>query len=290
MPKITVTGSTGNLGNLIIESLLKRGVQPGMITASTREVSKADHHRARGIKVCRGDYDDPASLMEAFAETDHLLMISGNIVGQRVEQHRRAVEAARAAGVKHIVYTSLVSLQNGGEEVSPLAKDHRPTEAMIIESGIPYTILRNTFYAEYMLAPVISALDRGVFVSSVGDAQLGAAARTDLAEAAAVVLSEPGHENKIYELTYPRPWNYREAVAVVSKVSGKPLDYQPVSAEELAQILRQAGMPEEAVQGTIGMNSGLGAGHLSHTTGDLEQLLGRPVTSLEALVQRMLAQ
>lgn len=288
MRKITVTGATGQMGNLIIESLLKRGVPPQEIRASVRDVAKAAHLQEKGIEVRSGDFDDPAALKNAFAGVDHLLIISTDKIGSRVEQHRRAVQAAKEAGVKHIAYTSAVSMQNG-ETTNPIAVDHRATEAIIRESGIPYTFLRNSFYAEYMLGPVLQALDKGVYISSVGAGKLGAVARTDMAEAAAIILSEPGHQNKIYELTYPRAWDYAEAVEIVSKVSGKPLQYRPVSDEELAEIMRQSGVPEQGVQMAVGMNGSLRAGDLSKATGDLEQLLGHPVTSLEELVRKMLA-
>jgi NAD(P)H dehydrogenase (quinone) len=287
MPRITVTGATGQFGGQVIAFLLKRGVQPGELRASVRDVSKAAHLQAQGLDVRRGDFDDPEAVRNAFEATEHLLIISTDQVGRRVEQHRRAVQAAREAGVKHIAYTSVVDM-GPGDSNSPIAVDHRATEALIRESGIPFTFLRNTFYAEYMLAPVLQALDQGVFVANTGEARLGAAALADLAEAAAVVLSEPGHANKVYELTYPRTWDYREAVEVVSRVSGRPLEYRPVSDEEMAQVLRQAGTPEDAAQMALGMNRTLREGNLSKATGDLEQVLGRPVTSLEELVRRML--
>lgn len=256
--------------------------------ASVRDVAKAAHLQEQGLNVRRGDFDDPEAVRNAFENTEHLLIISTDQVGSRVEQHRRAVRAAREAGVRHIVYTSVVDMQHG-DATHPIAADHRATEEIIRETGIPYTFLRNTFYAEYMLAPIIQAVDEGVLVSSVGDGKLGAAALGDLAEAAAVVLSEPGHENKVYELTYPRAWDYREAVDLVSKVSGKPFEYRPVSDDELVQILKQGGTPEDAIPMAVGMNRSLREGNLSKATGDLERVLGRPVTSLEALVRQMLA-
>ena len=287
MPLITVTGATGQFGNLVIDSLLASGVPPREVRASVRDAARAGHHQQRGVDVRQGDFDDPQALREAFAGTDHLLIISTDRVGQRVEQHRRAVEAAREAGVKRILYTSIVDM-GPSEAVSPIAADHRATEAIIRETGIPYTFLRNTFYAEYMLAPVIQALERGVFVSAVGDGRLGAAARTDLAEGAAAALRQPGSENRVYELTYPRAWDYREAVEVVRQVSGRPLEYRPVTDEALIDALKQSGVPEETIQMALGMDRALRAGSLAKATGDLEQLLGRPVTPLEEIARRLI--
>jgi NAD(P)H dehydrogenase (quinone) len=288
MPKITITGATGHFGNLVIENLLRQGVPPEQIRASVRDVAKAGRLRGMGIEARRGDFDDPAALKNAFEGTERLLIISTDKIGSRVEQHRRAVQAAKEAGVQRILYTSVVDMQQG-DATHPIAIDHRATEQIIRETGIPYTFLRNTFYAEYMLGPLVQALDKGVYVTSVGDGKLGAAARTDLAEAAALALGETGQDNKIFELTYPRPWDFHEAVEVVSKVSGKPLEYRPVSAEELAQMMRQAGLPEQTIQMAVGMNRSLGEGDLSKTTPDLEKLLGHPVTTLEEVTRRLLA-
>ena len=253
-----------------------------------RDPGKADHHRQRGIDVRRGDFDDPEAMRNAFAGTEHLLIISTDKIGQRVEQHRRAVQAALATGVEHVLYTSIV-VMGSGETTSPIAMDHRATEQMIRETGMPYTILRNTFYAEYMLFPVVQALGSGVFVSSVGDGRLGSAARTDLAEAAAVALSEPGHENITYELTYPRTWDYTEAVEIISRVSGKPLVYRPASEDEMASHLRLSGTPEESIPMALGMDRTLREGHLSKAAHDLEQVLGRPVTPLEEVARQLLS-
>lgn len=289
MPRITVTGATGHLGTLVIEELLRRRVPPQDLRATVRRVEKAAHWQEKGIDVRPGDFNDPDALKYAFAGTERLLVISTDAVGQRIDQHRNAVMAAREAGVKHIAYTSLVD-QGAGESDSILAKEHRATEVIVRESGIPYTILRNTFYAEYLLAPVVQALDRGVCASSVGDAKMGGAARLDMAAAAAAVLIEPGHENKIYEITYPRAWDYREAVEIVSRVSGRHLEYKPVSPEELTQILQGAGVPAETARMIVGMEAPLRAGHLSKVTPDLERLLARPVTSLEQIARQMLAE
>ena len=287
MPLFTVTGATGQFGNLVIESLLRLGAPPKEIRASVREVAKAVHHQTRGMDVRRGDFDDPGALRGAFENTRRLLIISTDQVGARVEQHRRAVEAAREAGVEYLEYTSVVNMQ-GGESTSPIASDHRATEAIIRDSGIPYTILRNTFYAEYMLAPLVQSLGSGEYVSSAGDGRLGAAARTDLADAAALVLSELGHENKTYELTFPRAWDFREAADLVSRVSGRTLVYRPVSDEEYTRFLVESGVPEEAAQASVAMSQSLRAGDLALATRELEEVLRRPVTSLEEVTRRLL--
>jgi NAD(P)H dehydrogenase (quinone) len=169
-----------------------------------------------------------------------------------------------------------------------LATEHRATEAAIFESGIAYTILRNSFYAEFLIGPVVQALAKGVYQSSLGDTPLGCAARSDYAEAAAQVLIQPGHANKVYELTTPTAWTVSDLVRAAAKFSGKPLAYQPVSDADLISALRAEGVSESAAQMAVGLNPFIRAGMLSLVAPDLETILGHPVTSLEDQVRARL--
>ncbi|MGD0708937.1 MAG: SDR family oxidoreductase [Anaerolineaceae bacterium] len=290
MSIITVTGANGHLGRLVIQQLLQKGVNPTNLRASVRDASKAADLRAQGIDVRYGDFDDLASMQDAFSGSDAVLIISADKVGSRIPQHFNAVRAAKAAGVKHLAYTSLVKAvidpQTGDE--APLSVEHRATEKAIFESGIVYTILRNSFYAEFRVGPVVQALASGVYQSSIGDTPLGCAARLDYAEAAAQVLIRPGHENKVYELTTPVSWTISDLVQAAHKVSGRPLEYQPVLDTDLINALRAGGAAESAVQMVVGMNQLIRAGMLSLTAPDLEKILDHPVTSLEDQVRSML--
>jgi NAD(P)H dehydrogenase (quinone) len=290
MSIITITGANGHLGRLVIQFLLQMGVDPSGLRASVRDVSKAADLRALGIDVRHGDFDDFASIRDAFSGSEAVLIISTDRLGSRIEQHLRAVEAAKMAGMKHLAYTShvkaVINPQTGEE--APLTSEHRATEKAIIESGIPYTILRNSFYASFLIGPVVQALPTGFYASSIGDTLLGCAARSDYAEAAALVLTQPGHENKIYELTTPTGWSAGELVQVVSRVSGKPLEYRRVTDADIKNTLLSKGAPESAVQMAVGMNQMVRAGMLSLTAPDLEQILGHPVTSLEDQVRSQL--
>ena len=274
MSVITVTGANGHLGRLVIQHLLDKGVEPANLRASVRDVAKAADLKARGLDVRHGDYDDPASLHSAFAGSDALLIISTDQVGKRIPQHLNAVRAAREAGVKHVAYTSLVKAvidpKTGAE--APLAVEHRATEKAIFESGMPYTILRNSFYSEFLIGPVLQTLASGVYRSSVGDVPLGCAPRTDYAEATAEVLLQPGHENHVYELTAPQAWTLAAAVQVIRRVSGKPFHYE--SAAD--------------APGSEGMNPLIRAGMLSLVAPDLEKLLGHPIIPLEEQVRTLL--
>jgi NAD(P)H dehydrogenase (quinone) len=274
MSIITVSGANGHLGRLVIQHLLAKGLPPSQLHASVRDVSKAADLSAQGIEVRYGDFDDPASMRKAFAGSDAVLIISSNKLGSRIQQHQNAVTAAKEAGVRHIVYTSLVKAiinAQTGEE-APLAVEHRATEKAIRESGVPYTILRNSFYSEYLIGPILQSLAGSIFKSSVGDVPLGCAPRTDYAEAAAQVLLQPGHENRVYELTSAKAWTQIDAVEIIRKVSGKPFKYEP----------------KPDAPGAGGMNLLIRAGMLSLVAPDLEKILGHAVIPLEDQVRTLL--
>jgi NAD(P)H dehydrogenase (quinone) len=290
MSIITITGANGHLGRIVVQQLLQKGVNPTNLRVSVRDVSKAADLRAQGIDVRHGDFDDLASMQAAFSGSDAVLIISADKVGSRIPQHLNAVQAAKAAGVKHLAYTSLVKAvinPRTGEE-APLSVEHRATEKAIFESGIAYTILRNSFYAEFRVNPVVQALASGVYQSSIGDTPLGCAARLDYAEAAAQVLIRPGHENKVYELTTPAPWTISDLVQAAHKASGRPLEYQSVLDADLISALRAGGAAESAAQMAVGMNQLIRSGMLSLTAPDLENILDHPVTSLEDQVRSIL--
>jgi NAD(P)H dehydrogenase (quinone) len=274
MTIITVTGANGHLGRLVIHHLLNKGVPPSQIRASVRDVSKAADLRTQGIDVQHGDFDEFASLRTAFTGSDAVLIISTDKVGSRIDQHLNAVRAAKEAGVKHLAYTSLVKgiLNPKTGEEAPLASEHRVTEKAIFESGVPYTILRNSFYAEFLIVPVLKTLASGVYSSSVGDVPLGCASRTDYAEAAAQVLMLPGHKNQVYELTSAKAWTIIELVEIIRKVSVKPFKYE-----------QTADLP-----GAEGMNPLIRAGMLSLVSPDLEKIMGHPVIPLADQVRTLL--
>lgn len=274
MTIITVTGANGHLGRLVIHHLLNKGVPPSQIRASVRDVSKAADLHAQGIDVRHGDFDNSASLEAAFSGSDAVLIISTDKVGSRIDQHLNAVRAAKEAGVKHLAYTSLVKgiLNPKTGEEAPLASEHRVTEKAIFESGVPYTILRNSFYAEFLIVPVLKTLASGVYSSSVGDVPLGCASRTDYAEAAAQVLMLPGQKNRVYELTSAKAWTIIELVEIIRKVSVKPFKYE-----------QTADLP-----GGEGMNPLIRAGMLSLVSPDLEKIMGHPVIPLADQVRTLL--
>ncbi len=216
---IAITGATGQLGQHVIESLLKT-VPAGNVVAIVRNPAKAQALTAQGIHVRQGDYGDEAALKLALQGVEKLLLISSSEVGQRASQHRNVINAAKAAGVKFIAYTSLLHANT-----SPLglADEHVETEKMLADSGIAYTLLRNGWYTENYLASAPAALEHGVFIGAAGDGKIASATRADYAAAAARVISEAGHEGKVYELAGDSGWTLTQLAAELTKQSGNRL-------------------------------------------------------------------
>lgn len=237
---IAVTGATGQLGALAVEALLKT-VNASEIVAIVRNPAKADALAQKGVVVRQADYGDQAALTAALTGVEKLLLVSSSEVGQRAAQHRNVINAAKAAGVKFIAYTSLLHADK-----SPLGLhvEHVETENMLADSGIPYALLRNGWYTENYLASAPAALAHGVFIGAAGEGKIASATRADYAAAAARVISTDGHAGKVYELAGDNAWTLSELAAELSKQSGKPVVYQNMSEAEFAGALKGVGLPE----------------------------------------------
>lgn len=274
---IVVTGASGHLGHLIVEALLRDGVEPHDIVAGGRTLSKLDDLTGSGVRVARLDYDDAASLAEGMVGADTLMLVSASEPGRRVEQHRAAIDAAVDAGVRRIVYTSAPRARTSSLILAP---EHKGTEEAIEASGIPSTILRNGWYTENYVQTALQASASGELVSSVGDGLIASASRRDYADAAAAVLVAEGHEGKVYELSGDSAWSQQELAAAISTVTGKSVSYRPVATDEHANILAAAGLDAGTVGFVTALDANIRDGALSETTGELAQLIGRPTTPL----------
>jgi len=271
---IVVTAATGHLGQLVIDELLKR-VPADQVVAIARNAEKAAPLAARGVEVRIADYNDPAALAKAFRAGDTVLLISG-YEPNRVAQHQSVIDAAKAAGVARIAYTSVL----GGPEADfDLAADHITTEQAILESGLPYTFLRNGWYHEVYTEQIAVQLENGV-VGSAGDGRIGSAGRRDYAAAAAAVLTGDGHEKTAYELNGDTAWTLTEYAAELSKQSGKEVAYNNVPAETHVGILIGAGLPEPVARLFVGVDNAIERGRLAGRGSDLSRLIGRPTTPL----------
>lgn len=272
---IAITGASGHLGRLVVESLLDSGVTPSDIVAVVRTPAKIDDLAARGVTVRAADYEDPATLRAAFEGVDRLLLVSGNEMGRRVEQHGKVVDAAREAGVKLIAYTSI---PNATTTPLKLAAEHKATEELIAKSGLPATLLRNGWYWENYAGDLAGVVERGVLPGAAGDGKVAGAARRDYADAAAAVLTGDGHEGKVYELGGDERLTYTELAEQLSKASGKTVEYRNLSKDEYQAVLQSAGLPDQYAAILADSDAGVATGALDVTSGDLQRLIGRAST------------
>jgi NAD(P)H dehydrogenase (quinone) len=281
--KIAVTGATGQLGRLVIEQLKQR-VGPEDIIALARTPEKAED---LGITVRRADYNSPETLAQALAGVDTLLFISSSEVGQRALQHKNVVEAAKAAGVKHIAYTSLLHA-----DTTPLGigEEHRATEAMLAASGISHTILRNGWYSENYAASIPGAVAAGAVIGSAREGKISGATRKDYAEAAAVVVTSPGHEGKRYELAGDEGWTLADLAAEISRQTGREIPYKDMPEPDYAAALISFGIPEGFASMLAGCDVAAANGALFDDSRQLSALIGRGTTPLAESVTQALAQ
>ncbi|MFC0532401.1 SDR family oxidoreductase [Phytohabitans kaempferiae] len=271
---ITVTGATGHLGRLIVESLLRRGVPSDQITALGRNVAKATDLSDRGVAVVPVEYDDVESLRRAFADTDALMFVSGSETGKRVRQHRNVVSAAKEVGVGLIAYTSI---SNADSSTMMLAAEHEATEHDITNSGLPHIFLRNSWYLENYTSQLPTYLEHGI-TGAAGDGKVSAATRADFAEAAAAALTTGSHANQVYELGGP-PFTMTELAAEISRQTGKRITYTDLPVDKYIEFLVAAGTPQSAAELIADGDRGVARGYLHVEGNDLERLIGRPPTS-----------
>lgn len=280
--KTGITGATGQLGRLVVEKLKQR-VDAGNLVALVRSPEKAAD---LGIEARAFDYTQPETLADALQGIDHLLLISGNEVGQRKAQHENIIKAAGEAGIKWIVYTSLLHADTSSLS---LAAEHLATEELLKASGIPHTILRNGWYTENHTGSIPGAVEAGAFVGSAGEGKISSATREDYAEAAAVVLTSEGHVDKVYELAGDVAYTLNDLAAEVSAQTGKNIPYNNLSEEEYADVLKSLGLPEGLAHAIAGWDVGASEGHLFDDGHVLSKLIGHPTTALADVVRKALA-
>lgn len=280
--KIGVTGATGQLGRLVVEELKKR-VSADAIVALVRTPSKAAD---MGVESYEFDYNNPDSLACALAGVDRLLLISSSEIGQRARQHANVIEAAKKAGVKWIVYTSLLHADTSSLS---LAEEHRATEKVLKESGVPYTLLRNGWYTENYTGSIPGAIAAGAFIGSAGNGKIASAARADYAEAAAVVLTDLEHQHKVYELAGDDAYMLADLAAEVSRQTGKVIPYQNLSEADYASALKNVGLPEGLAHAIAGWDVAASKNDLFDNGHHLSKLIGHATTPMSDTVAAALA-
>lgn len=279
--KIGITGATGQLGRLVVEKLRKQ-VHAEDLVALVRSPEKAAD---LGIEARAFDYAKSGALADALKDIDHLLLISGSEVGQRKVQHENVIKAAQEAGVKWIVYTSLLHADTSSLS---LAAEHVETEKLLKASGISHTTLRNGWYTENYTASVPGAVEAGAFIGSAGNGKVSSAAREDYAEAAAVVLTSDGHQGKVYELAGDVAYTLKDLAAEISSQTGKDIPYNNLPEEEYAGVLTSLGVPEGLAQAIAGWDIGASKNDLFDDNRVLSKLIGRPTTTMADTVKKAL--
>ncbi len=276
---IVVTGASGKLGRHVVEQLLEK-VPAEQVTAVVRSPEKVAGLAERGVRVAVADYNAPETFDGLFAAGDKVLLVSGNEFDKgRVRQHSVVIDAAKAAGVALLAYTSAP-----GSLTAALADDHRGTEQALLDSGVPYVLLRNGWYHENYTENLAPVLEHDAVVAAAGEGRVSSASRADYAAAAVAVLTDDGHENATYELGGDEAWSFAEYAAELSRQTGREIAYHPVTPEALTGILADAGVPEPMAAVLAGVDAAIAKGELVVDSGDLSRLAGRPTTPLSEAV------
>ncbi|MDX8519474.1 SDR family oxidoreductase [Mesorhizobium dulcispinae] len=285
---LLVTGASGHLGRAVINHLLDaRKVAPANVIATTRNPENLADLAARGVIVREADFDDPASLEKAFKGADRVLIVSTGELDlksdRRLKQHQAAVAAAKATGVSHLLYTSMPN----PEPVSPVlfAGDHYGTEQAIKASGIPYTIFRNGWYQENLFLALPHAIASGKWYSSAADGRIAHGARDDMAAAIAASLASGSKESHVYTLTGPQAYTTNEIAALVSEVTGKPLEVIQLPDEALTEGVKAAGLPEDFARIIVSFDANTRSGRIGMVTDAIETLSGRKPRTLKQFLE-----
>lgn len=288
---ILVTGATGHFGGAAIRSLIEKGVEASQLVALVRNAASADGFRQQGIGVVEGDYSNYASLVAAFKGVEKVLFVSGSDVMNRMAQHENVVKAAAESGVKHVVYTSFQ--RKNETETSPIwmvAQSHIQTEKWLKASGMGYTFLRNNLYMDFLPGFIGDAvLETGVVFVPAGNGKVSAVLRSEMAEAAATILTTSGHEGKEYGISNTEAASYHDIVQWISEASGKSIQYVSPSVDDYSSTLAKFGLPAEVVGIFSSFAVAQAQGELDAESGDLEALLGRRPQSVKDFVSNLYA-
>jgi NAD(P)H dehydrogenase (quinone) len=282
--RLVVPGASGKLGKLVIHELLARGTSN--IIATTRTPDSLAEFAAKGVDVRMADFKNPATLADAFEGGTRMLLISTLDVGSRVPQHGAAVEAAKVAGVQHVIYTSWPDPQHSVAAVSP---DHAGTEEVILKSGLKYTFLGNYSYSELLMFSLPKALEGGTLYGAAGTGRAAHVTRQDCAYAAAGVLEHAAlHENKRYLVSGPQAYSRTEIAALASEITGKKLSYVDLPPEDFKKALVGAGMPEGFAQMFLSFELAIKGGELEPVTQTVKELSGHSPEALRDYLESAL--
>lgn len=279
--KIGITGATGQLGRLVVEKLKQRTNADHLIALVRTPQKAADMNIVSRVF----DYNKPETLVESLKGIYYLLLISSNEIGQRKRQHENVIEAAQKAGVKWMIYTSLL---HADTSTLNLAAEHVATEQALIKSGIPFTLLRNGWYTENYMSAATGAVKAGVLIGSAGNGKISSAARADYAEAAAVILTTPNNEGKTYELSGDESYTLTDLAAELSRQTGKTISYNNLPEDKYAAALTSAGLPAPLAEALASWDFSASKGDLHDESHILSKLIGHSTTPLSVVVKKAL--
>jgi NAD(P)H dehydrogenase (quinone) len=296
MSRIVITGASGNYGRIATDGLIAQGRAADLILITRTPDKLADRVR-QGCTVRYGDFDKPETLAEAVQGADKMLLISGTRVGARVVQHQAAVDAAVAAGVGHIVYTSFVGIDDPANPAE-VRHDHIETEKLIKNSGLAWTMLRDAHYADAMIVMAgPGVIASGQWVSNAGFGKEAMVWRDDCAACAVAVLRGVGHEGKTYNITGPDLQDFAECAAMMAEITGCPVAYVPVDDAAMYAMFDSMSIPRRPVDDLsvsgipwnsddmVTFGQAIREGFLEACTDDVERLTGRKARSVRAMIE-----
>jgi NAD(P)H dehydrogenase (quinone) len=277
---VAVTGASGQLGRKVADRLLEQ-LEPSQVVLLTRSPEALAAYSERGATVRRADFDEPASLSDAFTGADRALLISALDFERRTGQHRAAIAAAKTAGVRHVIYTSIPEPEGNPAAASP---SHYATELAARDSGLAWTFLRNSLYSDFQVPVVAQAIASGQLVTSAGDGRVAFVARDDCAGAAAAVLVQDGHEGKAYDITGPEAIGPRDLAALAAELGDRPVEVVSVDDDALVAGMIANGVPEAVAPILLSFVIAAREGFLDAVSSAVEDLTGKPPTSLREVV------
>jgi len=281
---IVITAASGQLGRLVIQELLKT-VAADQLVAAVRNPEKVADFANLGVQVRQMDYTQPSTLATALIGAEKVLFISSSEVGSRVSQHTNVIAAAKEADVRLVAYTSVL---HAASSPLGLAEEHKQTEILLKESGVPYVLLRNGWYTENYTASIPMALQYGVMMGCAGDGKIASATRADFAAGAAAVLLANNQAGKVYELAGDEAYTLSEFAAELSRQSGQRVRYQNMTEAAYAEALQNAGVPAPFAMMLAQSETGISQGGLFDGSKTLGNLIRRPTTSLGASIRMAL--
>lgn len=284
MAKILVTGATGRLGNAVLRSLVQK-IPASDVVAMARDMEKAKPLAALGIEVRRGDYSDYDSLVAAFAGVEKVYLVSAVAFSDRIAQHKNVIAAAGRAGVRHVIYTSIQRINDQLAPIEGVTESDIATERMLEKSGLTYTIIQHPLYADDLPFLIGANAPKEGFSAPAGQGRAGFATFAELAEAGAALLTQTGYENDICLLNAGQTWSFQDIAEELARLTGKPVDYQPISVQAFIAAREADGWPASVAKFLSGWGNAIDKGAFDQSSPALEKLLGRNPKDLEGILR-----